>query len=171
MSYSEPVRIARFAIGEYFRRHFAVEVPEWVSDEFISRRAGCFVSLHSLGGSLRGCIGTIFPAEENIAREIIQNAISAAIRDPRFPPVKPDDLPDLELSVDILSLPEKATVSDLDPKKFGVVVSLGCRRGVLLPDLEGVNTVHQQLGIALKKAGIGESENYNIFRFSVERYH
>jgi len=171
VSYSEPVRIARFAIGEYFRRHVAVEVPAWVSDEFTSRRAGCFVSLHTLGGSLRGCIGTIFPAEENVAREIIQNAISAAIRDPRFPPVKPDEFLDLELSVDILGLPEKATASNLDPKKFGVVVSLGYRKGVLLPDLEGVNTVQQQLGIALKKAGIGESENYNIFRFSVERYH
>ena len=78
---------------------------------------------------------------------------------------------DLELSVDILSLPEKATLSDLDPKKFGVVVSLGYRKGVLLPDLEGVNTVQQQLEIALKKAGIGQSEDYNIFRFSVERYH
>lgn len=171
MSYSEPVRIARFAIGEYFQRHAAVEVPAWVSNEFTSRRAGCFVSLHTLGGSLRGCIGTIFPTEENIASEIIQNAISAATRDPRFPPVEADEFHDLELSVDILGLPEKATVSDLDPKKFGVVVSLGYRKGVLLPDLEGVTTVQQQLEIALKKAGIDGAENYSISRFSVERYH
>lgn len=171
MSYSEPVRIARLSISEYFRRRAAVEVPAWVSSEFTSRRAGCFVSLHTLGGSLRGCIGTIFPTEENIASEIIQNAISSAIRDPRFPPVEAAEFHDLELSVDILSLPEKATLSDLDPKEFGVVVSLGYRKGVLLPDLEGVNTVQQQLEIALKKAGIGQSEDYNIFRFSVERYH
>jgi len=171
LSYSEPVRIARFAIGEYFQKRAAVEVPAWVSYEFTSRRAGCFVSLHTLAGLLRGCIGTIFPVEENVACEIIQNAISAASRDPRFPPVEADEFCDLELSVDILSLPEKATVSDLDPKKFGVVVSLGYRKGVLLPDLEGVNTVQQQLEIALKKAGIGGWEDYNISRFSVERYH
>lgn len=170
MYYSEPVRIARCAMEEFVRHGVLIGTPDWVSEEFLSRRAGCFVSLHTSNGSLRGCIGTIYPLQENVALEIIQNAISASTKDPRFPPVEASELADIDVSVDILSPPERTTLSGLDPKKYGVIVSLGYRKGVLLPDLEGVDTIQKQLSIALRKAGIRESEDYSIFRFSVERY-
>ena len=171
MPNSEPVRVAKYALEEYLQQRSVIPVPEWVSEELTARRAGCFVSIHTRDGSLRGCIGTIYPTEENVALEIINNAISASTRDPRFSPVSLGELPCLDISVDILGLPEETTVAELNPKKFGVIVTLGNRKGVLLPDLEGVETLQQQLRIALRKAGIRESEDYRIFRFAVERYY
>src|SRR5207302_8814623 len=118
-------------------------------------RAAVFVSLHLKDGSLRGCIGTVQPVEENRAREIIRNAISAATRDPRFLPVRPDELALLDYSVDVLSAPEPiASIHQLDPKRFGVIVEKGWRRGLLLPDIEGVKTPELQVTIALDKGGI-----------------
>jgi len=163
------VQLARNAIVSYVRLHKVTAPPAELTPE-MQQRAGVFVSLHR-GGELRGCIGTIAPTQASVAQEIIANAISAATRDPRFPPVRTDELDDLEISVDMLMPAEPiSSTSDLDPKRFGVIVELGYRRGLLLPDLEGVDTVEYQVEIALRKAGIRPQEPYKLFRFEVLRF-
>jgi AmmeMemoRadiSam system protein A len=130
-----------------------------------------FVSLHCPAG-LRGCIGTIEPVCDSVAEEIIANAISAATRDPRFSPVGADELDGLEVSVDVLTAPEAVrSLDDLDPKTYGVIVQCGGRRGLLLPDLEGVDDAQTQVAIALRKAWIRPRERYQLYRFRVLRYH
>ncbi|HIP92341.1 MAG TPA: AmmeMemoRadiSam system protein A [Thermotoga sp.] len=139
--------------------------------ELFERRAGVFVTLHKSDGSLRGCIGTFLPTKENLALEIRDNAIAAATQDPRFPPVTPDELDDIVVHVDVLSEPVPVKdISELDPKKYGVIVAKGWRRGLLLPDMEGVETVEEQLRIAKLKAGILGDEPVEIYKFTVERY-
>ncbi len=134
-------------------------------------RAGVFVSLKKRG-ELRGCIGTIEPAHENLAREIIENAISAATKDPRFRPVVEVELPELVVSVDILTTPEPAAGhEDLDVRRYGLIVKSGTRRGLLLPDIEGIASVDEQMAVARKKGGIGEQEPVELYRFQVERYY
>jgi hypothetical protein len=136
----------------------------------MKERAGVFVSLHK-HGQLRGCIGTFVPTKDNVAEEIIANAISSATRDPRFPPVTASELDDLEYSVDILTEPEPVTdISQLDPKEYGIIVDSGWRKGLLLPDLEGVDSVEEQIAICRLKAGISPSEPVNIYRFQVRRF-
>ncbi|MHB1354490.1 MAG: AmmeMemoRadiSam system protein A [Anaerolineae bacterium] len=163
------VQLARNTIVTFVRQHKVVAPPIELTPE-MRPRAGVFVSLH-LGGELRGCIGTIAPTQATVAQEIIANAISAATRDPRFPPVSPDELDGLEISVDVLGEFEPIlSASELDPKRFGVIVELGYRRGLLLPDLEGVDTVEYQVEIALRKAGIRPQEPYKLSRFEVLRY-
>ena len=135
-----------------------------------TQQAGAFVSLHK-NGQLRGCIGTIAPTCDNLAWEIVQNAVSACSRDPRFSPVRPNELDELEYSVDVLGAPEPTdSPAALDPKTYGVIVSCGGRRGLLLPDLDGVDSVEAQLSIALQKGGIRENEPYKIERFMVVRH-
>ncbi|MGC9001847.1 MAG: AmmeMemoRadiSam system protein A [Dictyoglomus sp.] len=165
------VGLARKAIETYLKEGRVITPPPDIPD-YLKRKAGTFVSLHRKStGELRGCIGTIIPTTSNIAEEIIRNAISAATEDPRFPPLDLDELEDIEISVDVLSpLEEIKDIKDLDPKKYGVVVEKGWRRGVLLPDLEGVDTIEEQLSIALAKAGISPSENFKVYRFSVDRF-
>ena len=132
--------------------------------------AACFVSLKK-HGELRGCIGTLAPARADLAHEICANAISAATADPRFPRVRPSELPELALDVDVLSRPEHCELGDLDPARYGVIVSTGDgRRGVLLPDLAGVDTVEEQVDIACHKAGIYDGETFSVERFTVERH-
>ena len=143
--------------------------PEELTPE-MRKRAGVFVSIHKLG-ELRGCIGTFEPTQDNVAQEIITNAISSATRDPRFPPVAPNELKDLSYSVDVLTKPEPIASQDqLDPKKYGVIVECGFRRGLLLPDLEGVDTVDYQIDICRQKAGIAPDEPVKLYRFEVKRY-
>lgn len=165
---STPVRIARMTVETFVRDGrfpAASDVPA-----FGTGMAGCFVSLHRRG-ALRGCIGTIFPTKESVALEIIRNAVSACSEDPRFDPVRPDELDDLEISVDVLDAPERVESSaELDPKRFGVIVTSGVRRGLLLPDLDGVDTVAEQLSIARNKAGLRADERCSIERFTVTRY-
>jgi len=147
-----------------------IRVPDWVPQDFKTRRAGVFVSLKK-HGELRGCIGTIGPVRPNIAEEIINNAISAGTQDPRFPAVREKELEDLVYSVDVLGRPEKIeSIDELDVKRYGVIVTAGFRRGLLLPDLEGVDTPEQQVAIALQKAGIRPSEKSEMERFEVIRY-
>ena len=123
-------------------------------------------------GELRGCIGTILPTQKNVAEEILQNAISACSRDPRFSPVEISELDDIVYSVDVLGEPERIfSEKDLDVKKFGVIVENGGRRGLLLPDLEGVETVEQQISIAKQKANISQKEKVDMWRFEVVRHH
>ena len=135
------------------------------------QRAGAFVSLHK-NGRLRGCIGTIQPVRSCVAEEIADNAISAATRDPRFSPVRPEELDSLEISVDVLSEPESiSSIAELDVKRYGVIVSKGGRRGLLLPNLDGVDSIDEQIAIALQKAGISEHEKgIKLQRFEVVRH-
>ena len=135
----------------------------------LKTRKACFVSIHRSDGSLRGCIGTLEPHHNDLIEELVANAIAAATQDPRFMPIHLDELLDVSFSVDVLSVPEPAQKTDLDPEKWGVIVRSGHKRGVLLPDLDGVDTVDYQLQIALQKAGISPNEDYGMERFSVER--
>ncbi len=165
------VKLAR-ASAEYFVKNGDVmPLPEWVPDELLSTRAGAFVSVHKFGG-LRGCIGTIASTQKNLALEIIENAVSAVSKDPRFHPVKEDELKFLDINVDVLGEAEPVESEPaLDVKKYGVIVESGYKRGLLLPDLEGVDTVEQQVSIARRKGGIAPGEKVNLFRFEVVRHY
>ena len=164
------VELARKSIVAYVEKGAVIPQPDELIDE-MKARAGAFVSLHK-GGLLRGCIGTIEPVRANVAEEVIQNAISAATADPRFPPVTREELGALEISVDVLGEPEPiSSTAELDPKVYGVIVESGRRRGLLLPDLEGVDTPEQQVSVALRKAWIGSTESFKMYRFRVNRYH
>jgi AmmeMemoRadiSam system protein A len=146
--------------------------PSPMAEDELSAQAaaGVFVSLKK-GGALRGCIGTIFPVTGSLAEEVSQNAVSAATRDPRFPPMAPAELEQVDVSVDVLTTPEPiGSPDELDPSRYGVIVQSGHRKGVLLPDLPGIDTVEKQLGIAKQKAGIGLDEECELLRFEVVRY-
>lgn len=162
------VKLARRTIEEYLRKG-RISPPEIPHPGGLPEKAATFVSLKK-GGVLRGCIGTLSPQSPTLEEEVQRNAISAATQDPRFPPVQISEVPELEISVDVLSPPEPVkSLDDLDPKVYGVIVESGWRKGVLLPDLEGVDTVEEQIEIALRKAGILETEPYKIYRFKVQR--
>lgn len=165
------VKLARRSLETYVKTgQRLTSLPEDLPTEMTTQQAGAFVSLHK-NGQLRGCIGTIAPTCDNLAWEIVQNAVSACSRDPRFSPVRPDELDELEYSVDVLGAPEPVdSPAALDPKTYGVIVSCGGRRGLLLPDLDGVDSVEAQLSIALQKGGIRENEPYKIERFKVVRH-
>lgn len=135
------------------------------------KRAACFVSIHrEPSDELRGCIGTIAPTKACLSEEVISNAITAATRDPRFPAIDQHELADLSVSVDVLMPPVRSEVTALDPSRYGVIVEQGTRRGVLLPALEGINSVEEQLMIACQKAGIDPVSIYKIERFEVVRH-
>ena len=184
-SYSPHVELAKTAIRAYVERNEVVAVTadgkcktgsgsgadaSYDYSALLTERAGTFVSIKKRG-ELRGCIGTISPMKNSLAEEIVDNAISACSRDPRFDPVAAGELSDLTVSVDVLSEAEPiATRDELDVKRYGVIVSKGYRRGLLLPNLEGVDTIEYQLRIALSKAGIHPSERYNMERFEVVRH-
>lgn len=149
-----------------------IDIPEYIPHQLLEIQAGAFVTLHMEDLTLRGCIGTIMPTQKNLALEIRENAIAAATRDPRFNAVSPDELDHIVVSIDILSQPvECKSLDELNPKKFGVIVESGYKRGLLLPDLEGVDTVNTQLEIAKRKAGIGSHEPVQVYKFEVNRYH
>jgi AmmeMemoRadiSam system protein A len=163
------VDLAKKSVETYVREGKTVTVQVPLPSE-MSGNAGVFVSLKK-HGELRGCIGTYMPSYDSIGTETIMNAISAATKDPRFSPVRADELDDLTYSVDILSSPEKVTeMSELDPRKYGIIVVSGHRRGLLLPDLEGVDTAEEQLRITRLKAGILPHDKVEIYRFEVNRY-
>jgi AmmeMemoRadiSam system protein B/AmmeMemoRadiSam system protein A len=162
-------RLAQNTVETYIREHKIPSPPPALTPE-MKEKAGVFVSIHKRG-TLRGCIGTFEPQQRNVAAEIITNAISSATQDPRFSPIEPDELADLDYSVDVLTRPEPvANKVHLDPKKYGVIVEAGWRRGLLLPDLEGVDTVDEQIDICRQKAGIDPGEPVNLYRFQVKRY-
>ena len=164
------VELAKNTIRHYLKTKKKYDITDQIQDELLNQNSAVFVSLKK-HGSLRGCIGTLEPNRENTAMEIIDNAISAAFRDPRFSPLRKDEFDELDVSVDVLSKPEKISSKDgLDPKRYGVIVSKGAKRGVLLPDLEGVDDIEHQLAIALSKAGISEDDDYLIQRFEVIRH-
>jgi MEMO1 family protein len=165
---SELPTLARRAVETFIREGLILEAP---ADAFDQPMA-CFVSIKTTEGDLRGCIGTIEPTKETLAEELIANAINAATRDPRFPPVTQKELAGLLYSVDVLSTPEPATFEELDPATYGVIVEdgAGLRRGLLLPDLKGIETAEQQVEIAARKAGIAPGTPLKLSRFRVERF-
>lgn len=164
------VELAKRAIEGYVKNRIILTCPEEIP-QGMKKKAGVFICLKK-HGELRGCIGTFLPCEENIYKEIIKNSIAAATEDPRFFPVEEDELNEIEYSVDVLSEPEKIKdISELNPKKYGVIIVKGHKKGLLLPDLEGVNTVDEQLRIAKMKAGIDQlDKDIEIYRFTVDRY-
>lgn len=165
------VKLARESAEYFVRNGHEMELPDWVPDELLKVRAGAFVSVHKFG-SLRGCIGTIAATKENLALEIIHNAVSAVFEDPRFDPVTEDELKYLDINVDVLGEAEKISSPDqLDVKKYGVIVQSGYKRGLLLPDLDGVDSVEQQISIAKRKGGIAPGETVELFRFEVVRHY
>lgn len=163
------VRLAKDSLEKYIRSGKRLARPDDLPEWMLKQRAGVFVSLHK-NGDLRGCIGTILPWSDCVADEIIALAVEAGTQDPRFYPVREKELSELEYHVDVLSTPEKADKTQLDAKRYGVIVTNGRRRGLLLPDLEGVDTPGQQIAIALQKAGIRADETYELERFTVERH-
>lgn len=166
----EYVNLARKTIESFIISGKVIDVPKDLSKELLTKQAGAFVSIHK-EGRLRGCIGTIGPTTDCLAIEIIQNAISASTRDTRFNPISPEELPYLEINVDVLEAPEDIDSQDqLDVKRYGVIVTSGHKRGLLLPDLEGVDTVEQQISIATQKGGIYPGEPIQLQRFEVVRH-
>lgn len=163
--------LVRSTIETFTREGRVIESPGVLS-KLLQQRAACFVSIKTTNGDLRGCMGTIEPARNTLAEELITSAITAATRDPRFPPVRADELVNLKYSVDVLTSPEPASLEDLDPKKYGVIVEEenGSRRGLLLPNLKGIDTVAQQVEIVSRKAGIKPGLPLRFLRFQAVRY-
>ena len=165
------VKLARETIETYIRTGEKIKVPDGLPQEMYERQAGTFVSIKENGG-LRGCIGTIQAVQASIAEEIINNAISAAVRDPRFYPIEPEELDKLTISVDVLGETERIDSPDeLDVQRYGVIVTKGYKRGLLLPNLEGVDTVEEQIAIAKDKAEISAQEEVDLERFEVVRHY
>ncbi len=175
-------QLAKDTVESYVKSGY-MATPRELTPE-MKERAGVFVSIKK-EGMLRGCIGTFEPRQSNVAEEIMNNAVSSATQDPRFPPVIPAELPYLSYSVDVLTLPEPVeSVRDLDPKIYGAIVEHieyfrgdgvpllkpRIRRGLLLPDLEGVDTVEEQIDICRQKAGILPQDPIRLYRFQVKRY-
>ncbi len=164
------VALARASLENYILRRKKLALPEGLPKEMLEKQAGAFVSIHE-NGQLRGCIGTISPVQGSVAEEIIENAVSAGTCDPRFPPIRGKELPLLEISVDVLEEPERISgPEELDVKRFGVIVENGGRRGLLLPNLDGIDSVEEQIAIAKRKAGIGPGEKVKLSRFEVVRH-
>ncbi len=182
------ILLAKQAIGNYVKEGKIPSLPEDLPEEFLKRKAGTFVTIEK-NGELRGCIGTYLPIKENIAKEIISNAIAAATEDYRFGPIQKEELPHLSYTVYILNEPELVkNIKDLDPKKYGIIVKtvpiispnrtdvvfnghLPLKSGLLLPDLEGIDTIEKQISIACQKGGIDPTEEkILIYKFTVEKY-
>ncbi|PPD59058.1 AmmeMemoRadiSam system protein B [Dehalogenimonas etheniformans] len=163
------VKLAKETVEAYVKERRIPKPPVELTPE-MKEQAGVFVSIKK-DGQLRGCIGTFEPTRANVAEEIIANAVSAATRDPRFLPITPQELDRLSISVDVLTKPEPAEFNELDPRKYGVIAECGYRRGLLLPDLEGVDTAKDQVSICCQKAGISPNEPIKLSKFQVKRYH
>ncbi len=163
------LRLAKETVEAYAKGKGKLEIPDWLPDSLNQKQAAVFVSLKK-DHLLRGCIGTLEPTRPSVAQEIIDMAVEASSKDSRFPKVEVDELVELRYSVDLLSEPEPVNnMEELDVQRYGVIVTKGWRRGVLLPRLEGIDTATQQVYIALKKAGIDPDESYVMERFEVSR--
>jgi AmmeMemoRadiSam system protein A len=166
------VELARMAIGEYIKNKKIMVVPENLSNDFFSRQAGVFVTIHN-GEELRGCIGTYLPTKKNVAEEIVSNAVAACSRDYRFVPITPEELPQLTFEVSILSEPIlMKDVKKHDPQKHGIIVRCSDGRcGLLLPDLKGVDTTEQQIEISCQKGAIyPQTDKLELYEFTVEKH-
>ncbi len=178
------IELAKQTIEEYIKNGKVITVLSDLPPEFYSRRAGVFVTIYNDKGLrgeprgerkriLRGCIGTFLPTKENIAKELIDNAVSACSVDSRFNPIAEEELPDLNYEVSILSHPEPVKdIKSLHPKKDGVIVKCADGRcGLLLPDIDGVDSTEQQIFIACQKGGIEPmSDQFSLYSFTVEKH-
>jgi AmmeMemoRadiSam system protein A len=164
--------LARSAVEAYVLSGCVVEPPTFPETSPLGKPSACFVCIKTNGRELRGCIGTVEPEHVTLAAEVIANAVKAATRDPRFRPVSGDELPSLLYSVDVLGILEPTRFEDLNPAAFGVVVTdeSGSRRGLLLPDIESIETADQQVGVAARKAGIKPGEPLRLYRFRTRRF-
>lgn len=168
------IRLARKSIETYVRTGRKLDIDEAeFSADFLrvakEMRKGVFVSIHK-DEQLRGCIGTIEASNSCLLEEILYNSISACSHDPRFHPVEEEELRDLVINVDILEEAEPIdSYTQLDPKKYGVIVTQGYKRGLLLPNLPDILDVHMQLDIAKQKAGITGGK-VELARFEVTRH-
>ncbi|PMP84942.1 MAG: AmmeMemoRadiSam system protein A [Thermodesulfobium narugense] len=163
------VQLAKEAVELWVKEHKKPDKDVKKSPLF-ERKSACFCTIYK-NKELRGCIGTIFPLHDSLYEEIIENAISAATRDPRFEPVRVEELNLLEYKVDVLS--EISPVKDLNklnPKINGIIVKQGSKQALLLPDLEGIDSVEDQIRIVKMKAGIFNDLPCEYFTFTVERY-
>ena len=165
------ILLAKQAIENYVEKEEIVSLPEDLPEELSKKRAGTFITIMK-NGDLRGCIGTYLPTKENVAKEIIANAIAAATEDYRFGPIQKEELPYLSYTVYLLSKPELVkNIKDLDPQKYGIIIKTGLKSGLLLPDLEEVDTVEKQISIACQKGGIDPTkEKILIYKFTVKKY-
>ncbi|MDF1498266.1 MAG: AmmeMemoRadiSam system protein A [Patescibacteria group bacterium] len=172
---NEYVKLAKTSIENYIKTGKIIQIPKNLPENFYNEKRGIFVTIYKTNPEkkLRGCIGTISSTKENIAKEIIDNAISAATCDYRFDCIQENELKNLQYEVSILNTPEQIYSShDLDPKKYGVIVkSKDEKSGILLPDIEGIETPEQQISIACQKAGIDvEKEEFELYRFTVSKH-
>jgi AmmeMemoRadiSam system protein A len=173
------VLLAQRAVENYIREGKIISPPQDLPKEFLERKSAIFVTIEK-DGKLKGCIGTYLPTRPNMAEEIISNAIAAATEDYRFTPIKEQELPHLSYTISVLSMPEQIrNLKELDPKKYGVIVKSfsteepqkTLKTGLLLPDLEGVDSVEKQVLIACEKAGINaKKEKIAVFRFTIEKH-
>ena len=165
------IELAKIAVENYVGEGSVIEPPKSLPKEFFERKSGVFITIEK-DGRLRGCIGTYLPVRDSIAEEIIYNAIAAATEDYRFGAIKKVELPRLSYTVYILQKPERVLdIAELDPKKFGIIVKAGEKSGLLLPDLEGVNTVAEQIAICCEKGGIMlKQANVEIYKFTAEKH-
>jgi len=166
-----PEKLARLTVENYLKKDGEITLPEKLTDVEVDK-AGAFVSIKTLEDSLRGCVGTILPTRDSVVEEIAGNAVASASRDNRFPPVKKSELDNLKFSVDILHQPERVNdIKELDPKKYGIIVSSKSgKQALLLPDLEGLDTVEKQVSACMRKAGMSMDERVFVQRFKVDRY-
>jgi AmmeMemoRadiSam system protein A len=164
--------LARNAVEAYVSERRVIEPLLSTQTSLLNQPSACFVTIKTLGRELRGCIGTVEPEKSTLAEEVIANAIKAATRDPRFQPVSAKELSSLQYSVDVLGSPESARFDDLDPSIFGVVVvdHTGLRRGLLLPNIESIETAEHQVRVAAMKAGIKPDEPLRLYRFRTHRF-
>lgn len=166
----EYVRLAYEVIKSELFNNYLLDESYFINNNIFNKKRGSFVTIHNFDDSLRGCIGTIEPYYENLYYEILNNAKAAAFNDPRFPKIQKDEFKNLKINVDVLSeLIKVKNLGELNPKKYGIVLKKDYKRGVLLPDLEDVNTIEQQIYITKRKAGIF-SDDFDIYKFTVERH-
>ena len=167
------VKLAELAVTSYITKGATIVPPDWIPKKYINTNAGTFVTIKE-NNELRGCIGTYAPTKENVAKEIITNAIDAATSDPRFKPIGIKDLGNLSYEVYILEKPEQIkSLSELNPQKLGVIVFSSQKNSsaLLLPSLEGIDSVEQQLSCVTQKAGIDpRQEKLTIIKFKTEKF-
>lgn len=168
-----PTCLARKTVESYIRDKQKLIPGNYKVTDVDVEKAGVFVSIKLKNGDLRGCIGTIFPVQNTIEEEVVRNAISASTEDPRFNPITADELDNLVFSVDVMQPPEPIKdISELDPQKYGIIVkSESGKQALLLPSLEGIDTIEKQIGVTKRKAGISMTEPVHIFRFRADRYY
>ena len=167
----KPHELAKLTIEKHIKGDGMPEIPQKLTGVDVNS-AGAFVSIKTLDGDLRGCIGTILATRKSVIEEVMHNAISSATKDPRFTPIEEFELDNLQYSVDILHEPERVkSLDQLDPKTYGIIISSESgKQALLLPDLEGLDTIEKQVTACMRKAGIPLNEKISVQRFKVDRY-